>query len=160
MLFCQRVSTLILGNDDNLKTDCRLHLTDWQGNQLRESTLGMQNIFSCHQVRQLQQVQQNGRSFSAQKSTDLMVQPHANTSLKYHWVVCFPCYLFLASVHPLRASSNACLCTLYSIFFLLGIHCSTQILCKIAMCLLRETLELELLFFSQEVSLLFLLPIE
>lgn len=144
----------------NLKTDCKLHLTDWQSNQLRESTLGTQSTFSCHQVMQLRQVEQNGRSFRAQKSVDLTVQPHANTSLKYHWVFCFPCYLLLASIHPLRTSSNACLYTLYSNFVLLGIHYSARFLCKIAMYLLGEMLALELYFFLKRVSLLFHLPIE
>lgn len=146
----------------NLKTDCKLHLTDWKSNQLKlkESTLGMQSTFSCHRVMQLQQVRQNGRSFNAQKSTDLTVQTHANTSLKYRWVFCFPCRLLLASIHSLRASSNACLCTLYSNFVLLDIHYSAQFLCKIAMYLLGETLALKLQFFSQEISLLLYLPIE
>lgn len=141
----------------NLKTDCKLHLTDWQSNQLklRESTLGMQSTSSCHQIMQLQQVQQNGRSFSAQKSTDLTVQPHGNTSLKYHWVFCFPCYLLLASIHPLRASSSACLCTLYNNFVLLDIHYSAQFLCKIAMYLLGEMLALKLRFFLKRFPCFF-----
>lgn len=91
-------------------------------------------------------------------------KPHANTSLKYHRAFCFLCYLFLASIQPLRASSNACLCTLYSNFVLLDIHYSAQFLCKIAMYLLGEMLAQELcfffFFFPQEVSLLFHLPVE
>lgn len=107
----------------------------------------MQSTFSCQQVMQLQQVQQNGRSFSAQKSTNLTVRPHANTSLKYHWVFCFPCDLLLARIHPLRASSNDCLCTLYSNLVLLDNHYSAQLLCKIALYLLGDMLALNLHFF-------------
>lgn len=142
----------------NLKTDCKLHLTDWWSNQpkLGESTLGMQSTFSCHQVMQLQQVQQNGKSFSAQ---NLTAQPHANTSLKYHWVFCFPCYLLLASIHPLRASSNACLCTLYSNFVLLDIHYGAQLLCKIAVYLLGEMLALKLHFFLKRFPCFFTCPL-
>lgn len=120
----------------------------------------MQTTFSCQQVMQLQQVQQNDRSFSVQKSTNLTVQPHANTSLKYHWVFCFPCDLLLASIHPLRASSKDCLCTLYSNLVLLDDHYSAQLLCKIALYLLGEMLALELHFFSQDICLFFPLTFE
>lgn len=161
LLFCQESACQSQELMSNLKTDCKLHLTDWKSNQLKvkESTLGMQSTFSCHQVMQLQQVRQNSRSFNAQKSRDLSVQTHANTSLKYRWVFCFPCCLLLASIHSLRASSNACLCTLYSNFVLLDIHYGAQFLCKIAMYLLGETLALELHFFLKRFPCFFTCPL-